>query len=104
MLAHAHDSVLSGSSLFYIIASVHSLHVIVHSHVTAAGRTTGNDVRTALHQRVVTAAFILAHCPMAAAQRLGPLLRKQRIGSNEHFRQHSVVIFIFDIALGNRLT
>ena len=61
-------------------------------------------MRAAFYQRIIMAAFIPTHCPMTAAQRLRALLCQQRIGSDKHLCQHSVIICIADIALGDSLS
>ncbi len=71
--------------------------------MSAAGCAAGNHISTAFYQRIIMAAFVLAHCPMAAAQCFCPLLCQQRIGSDKHVRQQPVIIFIADIALGDSL-
>ena len=72
--------------------------------MTATGCAAGNHVGTAFYQRIIMAAFILTHCPMAAAQRSCALLCQESIGSDKHLRQHSVIICIADITLGDSLS
>ena len=102
--AHAHNSILACMGFFDIIRPIHSLHILVQAKMSTTGRAAGNHIRAAFYQRIIMAAFILTHCPMAAAQRLRALLRQQRIRSDKHLCQHSVIIGIADIALGDSLS
>ena len=72
--------------------------------MSATGCAAGNHVGTAFYQRIIMTAFILTHRPMAAAQRSRTLLRQQRVGSDKHLRQHSVIICIADIPLSDSLS
>ena len=71
--------------------------------MTAAGCAAGNHISTAFYQRIIMAAFILTHRPMAAAQRSCALLCQESIGSDKHLRQQPVIIFVADIPLSDSL-